>query len=89
MRVEKASFQQKAEQYVPRETKKESKIQKIQAKKLQKKLYGWVIIFYNFRMKMTNKQGKASKSSLLKMFLIPISFKMMKKFKKGKERFKQ
>lgn len=45
MRVEKASFQQKAEQYVPRETKKDSKIQKIQAKKLQKKLYGWVILF--------------------------------------------
>ena len=89
MRVEKASFQQKAEQYVPRETKKESKIQKIQAKKLHKKLYGWVILFYNFRMKMNNKQDKVLKSSLLKMFLLLISFKMMKKFKEEKERFKQ
>jgi len=40
-------------------------------------------------MKMNNKQDKVLKSSLLKMFLLLISFKMMKKFKEEKERFKQ
>jgi hypothetical protein len=40
--VERAEFQQKAEQYIPRESKKESKVKKMQAKRLQNKLLGWV-----------------------------------------------
>ncbi len=40
--VERAEFHQKAEQYIPRESKKESKVKKIQAKRLQNKLLGWV-----------------------------------------------